>query len=82
MSGHPLGFHQIEEDGPMIKTIAAAAVLSLGLAGYAYAEDAAPAAAPMHHVHHHVHHHYHHHAMHHTSHHHASHKMAPAAPNS
>lgn len=65
----------------MIKTIAAAAVLSLGLAGYALAEDAAaPMAAPMEHHHHHVHHHYHHHMMH-TSHHHAT-KMAPEAPKS
>jgi hypothetical protein len=79
----PLGFHQIEEDRPMIKTIAAAAVISLGLAGYAFAEDAAaPMPAPMHHVHHHVHHHYHHHTMHHASHHHHATKMAPAAPNS
>jgi hypothetical protein len=65
----------------MIKTIAAAAVISLGLAGYA-----APMPAPMHHVHHHVHHHYHHHTMHHemhhASHHHHAAKMAPAAPNS
>ena len=45
----------------MIKTLAAAAVLSLGLAGYAVAQEpaaapAAPMAAPMHHHHHHYHH--------------------------
>ena len=44
----------------MIKTLAAAAVLSLGLAGYAVAQEpaaapAAPMAAPMHHHHHHHH---------------------------
>ena len=58
----------------MIKTLAAAAVLSLGLAGYAMAQDtpaAAPMAEPMHHHHHH-HHHYHHH-------HHHMHHMAPKA---
>ena len=61
----------------MIKSLAVAAVLSLGLAGYAVAQEAAPApaapmAAPMHHHHHHHHHHYHHH------HHHMHHEMAPA----
>ena len=57
----------------MIKTLAAAAVLSLGLAGYAMAQDTpaaapaapAPMAEPMHHHHHH--HHYHHHHMHHMA---------------
>ena len=67
----------------MIKTLAAAAVLSLGLAGYAMAQDApaaAPMAAPMHHHHHH---HHHHHVTHHHMHHHAAKPMAPAeAPKS
>jgi hypothetical protein len=57
----------------MIKTLAAAAVLSLGLAGYAVAQETAPgspagtasvnAEPPMthHHHHHYVHHHHHHH---------------------
>ena len=67
----------------MIKTLAAAAVLSLGLAGYAMAQDTpaaapAPMAEPMHHHHHHhYHHHHHHHHMHHMHH---MNKMAPAAP--
>jgi hypothetical protein len=70
----------------MIKTLAAAAVLSLGLAGYAVAQETAPGSpagtasvnaeppTPMHHHHHHhyVHHHHHHH-------HHMHHDMAPAA---
>lgn len=65
----------------MIKTLAAAAVLSLGLAGYAMAqatvtgapEGTAPETAePMHHHHHHHHHHHYHH------HHHMHHEMAPA----
>ena len=68
---------------PMIKTLAAAAVLSLGLAGYAIFQDApaaAPMAAPMHHHHHH---HHHHHVTHHHMHHHAAKPMAPAeAPKS
>jgi hypothetical protein len=65
----------------MIKTLAAAAVLSLGLAGYAVAQETttgAPAGTapmtaepPMHHHHHHHHHVYHHH-------HHMHHEMAPA----
>jgi hypothetical protein len=64
----------------MIKTLAAAAVLSLGLSGYALAqstitgapagtapETAEPPAPMMHHHHHHHHvHHYHHH-MHHMA---------------
>jgi hypothetical protein len=59
----------------MIRTLAAAAVLSIGLGGYALAQSTvtgAPAgtapetAEPMHHVHHHVHHHHHHH-MHHVT---------------
>jgi hypothetical protein len=37
----------------MIKSIATAAVLSLGLAGYAFAQEAAPAAAPTAPAHHH-----------------------------
>jgi hypothetical protein len=69
----------------MIKTLAAAAVLSLGLAGYAVAQETAPGSPagtasvnaeppmPMHHHHHHhyVHHHHHHH-------HHAAPMAAPA----
>jgi hypothetical protein len=56
----------------MIKTLAAAAVLSLGLTGYAVAQatvTGAPAgtapetAEPV--IHHHHHHHHHHHYMHH-----------------
>lgn len=65
----------------MIKSLAAAAVLTIALAGYAVAQETvtgAPAGtapvtaepAPMHHHHHH--HHYHHH-MHHMA-------PAPAAP--
>jgi hypothetical protein len=62
----------------MIKTLAAAAVLSLALSGYALAQSTvtgAPAGsapenaeppAPMHHHHHYHHHHYHHH-MHHMA---------------
>jgi hypothetical protein len=71
----------------MIKTLAAAAVLSLGLAGYAVAQETAPGApagtasvnaeppTPMHHHHHHhyVHHHHHHH-------HHMDHMAPEAAP--
>ena len=66
----------------MIKTLAAAAVLSLGLSGYALAQSTvtgAPAgtapetAEPMP-VHHH---HHHHHYVHHHHHHH--HHMAPEA---
>jgi hypothetical protein len=65
----------------MIKTLAAAAVLSLSLAGYAVAQETAPGSpagtasvnaeppAPMMH-----HHHHHHHYVHHHHHHH----MAPA----
>jgi hypothetical protein len=69
----------------MIKTLAAAAVLSLGLAGYAMAQEPAaapaPMAAPMHHHHHHYVHH--HHVTHHHVHHHAAKPMAPAeAPKS
>jgi hypothetical protein len=65
----------------MIKTLAAAAVLSLGLSGYALAQSTvtgAPAgtapetAEPMTVHHHHHHHHYVHH------HHHMHHEMAPA----
>ena len=66
----------------MIKTLAAAAVLSLGLSGYALAQSTitgAPAgtapetAEPMPvHPHHHPQHHYHHH-------HHHMHHMAPEA---
>ena len=78
----------------MIKTLAAAAVLSLGLAGYAVAQDTtaappgamAPAtgetAAPMEHHHHHHHHHHpwhHHHHMHHVAPE-AAPAPAPAAP--
>ena len=59
----------------MIKTLAAAAVLSLGLSGYALAQSTitgAPAGTapetaepmPMHHHHHHQSHHHHHHHMH------------------
>ena len=66
----------------MIKTLAAAAVLSLGLSGYGLAQSTitgAPAGTapetaepmPVHHHHHH-HHHYHHH-------HHHMHHMAPEA---
>jgi hypothetical protein len=61
----------------MIKTLAAAAVLSLGLAGYAVAQETttgAPAGTasvnhepPMTGMHHHHHHHHHHH-MHHMHH--------------
>ncbi|HEY1888482.1 MAG TPA: hypothetical protein VGG86_20935 [Roseiarcus sp.] len=64
----------------MIKTLAAAAVLSLGLSGYALAqstitgapagtapETAEPPAPMMHHHHHHHHHHYYHHHMHHMA---------------
>ena len=63
----------------MIKTLAAAAVLSLGLSGYALAQSTitgAPAgtapetAEPMavhHHHHHHHHYHHHHHHMHHMA---------------
>ena len=44
----------------MIKSLAIAAVLSLGLAGYASAQEATPApAAPMSHEMHHHHHHHH-----------------------
>jgi hypothetical protein len=65
----------------MIKTLAAAAVLSLGLAGYAVAQE--PAAAPAAPMEHHHHHHHHHHVMHHHMHHHAAKPMAPAeAPKS
>jgi len=66
----------------MIKTLAAAAILSLGLAGYAVAQETAPgspagtasvnAEPPVEHHHHH-HHHWHHHHWHHHHHH-----MAPA----
>jgi hypothetical protein len=74
----------------MIKSIVAAAVLTIGLAGYAVAQETttgAPAGeapmtqepapmAPHHHVvHHHVMHHVHHH-VHHMAHH--NHMMAPA----
>jgi hypothetical protein len=69
----------------MIKTIAAAAILSLGLSGYALAQSTitgAPAGTapetaepmPVHHHHHHHHHHYYHH------HHHMAPAPAPAAP--
>jgi hypothetical protein len=69
----------------MIKTLAAAAVLSLGLAGYAVAQETttgAPAGTasvnhepptPMHH------HHHHHYVHHHHHHHHHMHHMAPEA---
>jgi len=72
-----LGCLNHRKSPPMIKTLAAAAVLSLGLAGYAVAQEAAPAPAPMaepmhhHHHHHYVHHHHHHH--------HHMHHMAPEA---
>lgn len=66
----------------MIKTLAAAAALSLGFAGYALAQETAPAApapsaAPMEHHHHYHHHHWHHHHWHH--HHHMHHEAAPAS---
>ncbi|HEY3624409.1 MAG TPA: hypothetical protein VGL12_18800 [Roseiarcus sp.] len=60
----------------MIKSLVAAAVLSLGLTGYALAQSTitgAPAgtapetAEPMAVHHHHHHHHYHHHHMHHMA---------------
>ena len=66
----------------MIKTLVIAAALSLGLAGYAVAQETttgAPAGTapmtaepPMHHHHQHHHHHHHHHWHHHM------HEMAPA----
>jgi hypothetical protein len=73
----------------MIKTLAAAAILSLGLAGYAVAQETAPGSpagtasvnaepptAGEHHHHHH--HHYVHHHHHHHHHHHAAPEAAPA----
>jgi hypothetical protein len=65
----------------MIKTLAAAAVFSLGLAGYAVAQEAtpAPAAAPTEHHHHWHHHHWHHNHWHHHHWHHHHHEAAPAA---
>jgi hypothetical protein len=72
----------------MIKTLAAAAVLSFGLAGYAVAQETAPgspagtasvnAEPPMEGHHHHHHHHYVHH--HHHHHHHMDHAAPMAAP--
>ena len=65
----------------MIKSLVVAAALTIGLAGYAVAQEAAPTAgapATMPMEHHHHHHHYHHH--HHHHHHHMHHEMAPAAP--
>jgi len=68
----------------MIKSLVAAAALTVGLAGYALAQEtttgAAPGTAPMTaeppmHHHHHHHHHYHHHHWHH---HHHMHETAPA----
>ena len=72
----------------MIKSLVAAAVLSLGLAGYAVAQETAPAAPagtatataePMHHHHHHHHHHWHHHWHHHHMHSEAAPAAAPSA---
>jgi hypothetical protein len=76
----------------MIKTLAAAAIFSLGLAGYAVAQETSPGApagnAPvtqeppgpggaMPMMHHH---HHHHHYMHHHHHHHHHHMAPMAAP--
>jgi hypothetical protein len=76
----------------MIKSLLTAAVLTAGLAGYALAQETAPAApagqapemqqpAPTtrHHVHHVVHHHVHHHVVHHVRHV-THHRMAAPAP--
>jgi ABC-type nickel/cobalt efflux system permease component RcnA len=66
----------------MIKSLVVAAALTIGLAGYAVAQEATPAApmaaAPMKQHHHYHHYHHHHHYYHH--HHHMHHEMAPAAP--
>ena len=71
----------------MIKSLVAAAALTIGLAGYAIAQEAAPGAPagaepmaakpPMHHHMHHHHHQMHHHVHHHHHHHH---NMAAPAP--
>ena len=67
----PLRACQPQDRFPMIKTLLAAAALTIGLAGYAVAQEAAPPpAAPMAHEMHH--HHHHHHHMHH--------EMAAPAP--
>ena len=42
--GDPFGFPNHRTLAPMIKTLAAAAVLSLGLAGYAVAQETSPGA--------------------------------------
>ena len=62
----------------MIKTLAAAAVLSLGLASYAMAQDTPPAAAPAAPMAEPVHHHHHHHHYVHHHHHHVAPEAAPA----
>jgi hypothetical protein len=58
---------------PMIKSFVVAAALTIGFAGYAWAQETvtgAPAGtapmkpAPMMHMHHHMYHHMHHHSMH------------------
>jgi hypothetical protein len=73
----------------MIKTLVTAAALSLGLAGYALAQETAPGAPagtapataePPMVEHHHHHHHHHHHIYHHHHHHHMAPEAAPAAP--
>src|SRR5208282_1967337 len=63
---------------PMIKSFVTAAALTIGLAGYAWSQEAAPAAptAPVQETHHH--HHHHHWWHHHHHHHHMHHEMAPA----
>ena len=48
----------------MIKSLVTAAALTIGLAGYAVAQDAAPMGHETHHHHHHHEHHYHHFAGH------------------
>jgi hypothetical protein len=71
----------------MIKSLVAAAALTIGLAGYAFAQETAPGApagtapmtpAPMMHMHHHMHHHHHMHRTHHMHHGRAAPMAAPA----